>query len=291
MARQIIIYFDESDSSGKYFSNFYGGALVESQHLEEVIVRLQECKLEQNLLGEVKWQKITEQYLSKYLAFVDVTFALMREGKLKMRVMFTQNYRSLKRPTHQQQVDAYFKLYYQFVKHAFGLPFAGSKHGPTTIRINFDHLPDTGAKNTAFKGYVLGLNKFAAFRQANIAIAHDQIAEIDSKEHVVLQALDVVLGAMQFRLNDKHKEKPEGATRRGKRTIAKEKVYKRIHKQISALYPNKSFNIGISTGKPEGLQQLWTHPYAHWLFIPKESVIKPEFAKNKRSWKKPRDHY
>jgi Protein of unknown function (DUF3800) len=283
MARQLIIYFDESDGSGKYFSNFYGGALVESTHLEEVVVRLQECKLEQNLLGEVKWQKITEQYLSKYLAFADVTFALMREGKLKMRVMFTQNYRSLDQPTHQQTEDAYFKLYYQFVKHAFGLPFAGSKDGMTSVRINFDHLPDSSAKNAAFKGYVLGLNKFAAFRQANIAIAHDQIAEVDSKEHVVLQALDVVLGAMQFRLNDKHKEKPEGASRRGKRTIAKEKVYKHIQTQIAALYPGRHFNIGMSTGTPEGLQQRWTQPYAHWRFTPNEAVIKPEYTKSKRA--------
>nr|WP_315169369.1 hypothetical protein [uncultured Limnohabitans sp.] len=62
----------------------------------------------------------------------------------------------------------------------------------------------------AFKGFVTGLNQNSEWRRAGISIRQDQLAEIDSKEHDILQALDLVLGAMQFRLNDKHKEKPEG---------------------------------------------------------------------------------
>ncbi len=49
MARELSIYCDESDSKGKHFENFYGGALVESVHLEEVIARLQAKKDELNL--------------------------------------------------------------------------------------------------------------------------------------------------------------------------------------------------------------------------------------------------
>ena len=39
-----------------------------------------------------------------------------------------------------------------------------------------------------------------------------------------MQCLDIVLGAMAFRLNDMHKEKRPDTNRRGKRTIAKEKL-------------------------------------------------------------------
>ncbi len=42
----------------------------------------------------------------------------------------------------------------------------------------------------------------------------------------------IVLGAMAFRLNNGHKEKPVGQNRRGKRTIAKEKLYKFIYSRI-----------------------------------------------------------
>lgn len=58
MSRELILYCDESDSSGRHFANFYGGALVESVHQQEAIDRLQAKKIELNLLGEVKWQKI-----------------------------------------------------------------------------------------------------------------------------------------------------------------------------------------------------------------------------------------
>ncbi len=281
MTRELILYCDESDVSGKHFSTFYGGALVESQHLADVIARLQGCKDRENLGAEVKWQKITEQYQSKYLSFVDETFDLMAEGKLKVRVMFTQNYFSISRPSTEQREQGFFRLYYQFVKHAFGLPHAGRPPERTGIRVYFDKLPDTHEKCAAFKGFVLGLNKNPQFVKSNIQVLPDQIAEIDSKEHVILQALDVLLGAVQFRLNDKHKEKPDGASRRGKRTVAKEKVYKHILGRVKQLYGGKAFNIGISTGTPLGVEQRWMDPYRHWLFRPTDGVVKPEFAKKR----------
>jgi hypothetical protein len=46
MSRELILYCDESDSSGRHFANFYGGALVESAHQQEAIARLQAKKVE-----------------------------------------------------------------------------------------------------------------------------------------------------------------------------------------------------------------------------------------------------
>lgn len=282
MARELIIYCDESDISGKHFSNFYGGALVESTHQAEVIKRLTEKKAELNLGAEVKWQKISEHYAGKYVAFLEETFALIGEGKLKIRIMFTQNYFGAARLTSAQRENSFFLLYYQFVKHAFGLKYAGDADIETKVRIYFDKLPDTHEKCAAFKGYVVGLNKNASFRSERIVLKEDQIAEVDSKEHVIMQSLDVVMGAIQFRLNDKHKEKPEGARVRGKRTIAKEKVYKRVNQLIRNLYPGYAFNIGISTGPREiGFEAPWVDPYRHWLFLPSEFEIRPQYAKHK----------
>ncbi len=281
MARELVIYCDESDSSGRHFANFYGGGVVESRHLEEVISRLSACKVRLNFGGEVKWQKITENYANKYIEFADEIFRLMGEGKLKLRIMFTQNYFSAHRLTTEQRENGFFMLYYQFVKHAFGLKYAGVAGSETSVRMYFDKLPDTAEKCAAFKGYVSALNKHRGFRNAGIVIRQDQLAEVDSREHVVLQALDVVLGAMQFRLNDKHLEKPEGSHLRGKRTVAKERVYKHINKSIRTLYGGKQFNIGVSTGRPDGPEAHdWLDPYRHWLFKAKNAVVRPEFAKD-----------
>lgn len=282
MTRELIIYCDESDSSGKHFANFYGGALVESTHLVEVAARLQATKERLNLFGELKWQKITEQYQQKYMDFLAEVFALVREGKLKFRVMFTQNYFSAHRLTTEQRENGFFLLYYQFIKHAFGLKYAGSAAAKTGVRIYFDKLPDTKEKCSAFKGFVGGLNESADFRRAGVAIRLDQVAEVDSKDHVILQALDIVLGAMQFRLNDKHREKPEGARMRGKRTIAKEKVYKFILGEIRGATGRTTFNVGISTGMDDGFESRWKDSYRHWLFKPAGAAIRPEFAKRRK---------
>jgi hypothetical protein len=88
-----------------------------------------------------------------------------------------------------------------------------------------------------------------------------------------MQALDVVLGSITFRLNDKHKIKPEGAKRRGKRTIAKERLYKFILKEIKRVTHKESFNIGISTGLSDNNHSRWIDPYRHWLFKPKGSKV------------------
>lgn len=281
MSRELTIYCDESDISGKHFSNFYGGALVESSHIHEVVERLERAKQEQNLGAEVKWQKISEAYAGKYIAFLDEVFRLLGEGKLKIRVMFTQNYFGAARLTTAQRENGFFLLYYQFVKHAFGLTYGGLQNCETKVRIYFDKLPDTHEKCAAFKGYVLGLNANPYFQRAGIRLVDSEITEVDSKHHVIMQSLDVVMGAIQFRLNDKHLEKPEGSRVRGKRTRAKERVYKHVLASIRALYPGYQFNIGISTGTDGDNSVKWKEPYRHWLFKPAELEIRPQYAKKK----------
>lgn len=277
MARELILYCDESDISGKHFANFYGGAMVESFHLQEVTDALLAEKARLNLGAEIKWQKITENYAGKYIELMSTTFSLMAKGKLKMRIMFTQNYFAAARLSAAQRENGFFLLYYQFVKHAFGLQYCAESLGPAQLRIYFDKLPDTGEKCLAFKGYVSGLNQSRSFREAGITITADRIAEVDSKHHVILQCLDVVLGSMQFRLNEKHKEVPEGMRTRGKRTRAKERVYRHISARIRDIHPN--FNIGISTGGEPAMR--WRQPYRHWLFKPADLKIRPEYAKRK----------
>ena len=49
MAKEYIIYTDESERRDKYYSNFIGGALVSSYDLTEVINRLNSVKAAHNL--------------------------------------------------------------------------------------------------------------------------------------------------------------------------------------------------------------------------------------------------
>lgn len=59
MKKQYVIYADESHRKGKFYSNFYGGALVDYCKLEKISSKLNNKKYELGLLGEVKWTKVT----------------------------------------------------------------------------------------------------------------------------------------------------------------------------------------------------------------------------------------
>lgn len=266
---EYFVYCDESEERGKKFSKFYGGALVRSIHLREVVDSLEGFKKNNSLTGEVKWTKVTEQYLDRYVGLMDVFFDLIREDKIKMRVMFQQNEFSdprLRGLTKEQRERSFFLLYYQFFKHAFGLQHSNSSLEPIFVRIFFDQFPDTKEKVDSFKEYIHRLQYQPAFQEANLRIRYEDIVEVTSHNHVVLQCADIVTGSMFFRLNELHKVIPEGQRVRGKRTRAKEKLYNHINARIRDIYPN--FNIGISTGFKNDVKNLWNHPYRHWCFLP-----------------------
>jgi hypothetical protein len=276
--REYVLFCDESIAKGAFYSNFYGGVLVGASCLEPVQMRLDECKVSQNLLGEVKWQKVTDNYLAKYVVLMDAFFDEIAAGRAKVRIMFRQNTHKPSGLTPDQVEQTFFMLYYQFIKHAFGFSSMPIHQSSVRLRAYFDKFPDTGEQVARFKGFILGLNSSTRFRTARLSLSREDLTEVRSHEHVLLQCLDVVLGAMAFRLNDLHKAIPPGEHRRGKRTVAKEKLYKHILGRIRAIHPN--FNVGVTTGGSHEVR--WTQPYRHWSFVPTEHEYDRSHAKKKK---------
>lgn len=273
MTKEYIIYCDESEERGKHFSNFYGGALIRSDHIEEVRRIIREKKRELNFHNEVKWTKVTLNYRDKYIDLMDCFFDLVRDDFVKIRIMFTQNTHVPLNLSRKHVEEKYFILYYHFIKHAFGLKYSPLIPGGVQIRVYPDKMPDTKEQIAKFKSFLASLSKSTDFRRKGLVIKNENVAEIISHKHDVLQCLDIVLGSIHFRLNDKHKEKPRGKAHRGKRTRAKEAVYKHINKRIREIYPH--FNIGISTGHQGEISNRWNHSYRHWRFIPTDVAINP----------------
>jgi len=266
---EYIIYADESEEEGTYYSNFYGGLLVRSPDLLEVQEILTRTKEELNLGGKAKWQKVTPQYLGKYMGLMERFFDLVEEDRVKVRIMFRHGTFVATGLTDEQRANSYYILYYQFLKNAFGLQYSNDGREPISLRIYLDRRSGTDEQKRRFKAFIAALEQQPQFRRARILFPLDQIAEVAIEDHVLLQCLDTVLGAIQFRLNDLHKKKPAGAARRGGRTIAKEKLYRAILARIRKIYPH--FNIGISTGMDGDLANRWRHRYRHWEFVPSES--------------------
>lgn len=268
--KEYILFCDESEKHGQFFSNFYGGVLVGASHYMAVTDRLNAVKQRLNFFGETKWEKVSDRYLDKYIALIHGFFQEIRRGTIKVRIMFTQNAMVPKGLTPEHQEHEYFLLYYQFIKHAFGLRYCPAKRdNKTTLRVYLDQLPDNREKRARFKAYLHALQESTIFSRQGLTIREEDIAEVRSHDHVLLQCVDIVLGSMAFRLNDRHKARLPGTRRRGNRTIAKEKLYKAICAEIRTIYPG--FNIGMTTGRRGGPEDVWRHPYRHWLFVPKES--------------------
>lgn len=266
---EYIIYCDESSSSGPQYSDFFGGCIVKSSDLHLLEATLNAKKAELNLTGEIKWTKVSEQYLSKYQEIIGTFLDFVAEGKIKVRIMFRQN-KDVPKNHHERHSndDKYFKLYYQFIKHAFGLKYIPAEYGDVYVRVYLDQLPDTKEKCEKFKAYVRNIPNIRDFEsvRGRLHIREGDVADVCSHSHVLLQCTDIILGAMFFRLNDLHEAKPEGSRVRGKRTIAKEKLYKYINGRIREMLPN--FNIGVSTGDRGFEYHTWNLPYSHWKFVP-----------------------
>lgn len=262
----IYIWLDESDKKGQYYSNFYGGIIIESGYFDGFKSRLSALLQDIELYEEIKWTKTNAFTIEKYKQIVDFLFDEMKSGFVKIRIFFRNNQYKAIGLTRDQKENEFTILYYEFIKHAFGLRY--SDWGTDKyVRLYIDDIPARGSQIVEFKRYILGLNQDKGFMSNNVAIRENDIIEVDSKGHLPLQLLDLILGAMSFRLNNKHKIKDVKTGKRGKRTILKESLYKYIYKRICEIKPK--FNIGISTGVVS-LHDRWYHPYLHWDFHPKD---------------------
>lgn len=260
----IFIWLDESDRHGEFYSNFYGGILVSSKHYREVMERMRSIVIEVGINDEIKWQKVNEYHYEKYLRVVDELFDLAKEGKLKIRIFFRHNQFTASRLTSDEKKADYQMLYYQFIKFAFGLPYADEDLDSMTLFI--DEIPLRQSERDEFLSHIQGMANDPVLKSKGLTIADDGIVEVNSKQHLPLQFMDVILGAICFKLNEKDKLKAEGENKIGKRTLEKLKLYKHINARIREIYPN--FNIGVTT--PIRVpSDSWTQVYRHWSFIPK----------------------
>lgn len=273
MEKEYIILCDESDQKGPFFSNFYGGVIVGGSVWQSASERLEDAKAKAGIQSEVKWSKVSPHDVDRYEPLIQEFFDLIAEGMVRMRVMFRQNIHQPINLTQDHTKNEYFILYYHFLKHGFGLSYMPPHPSGVRLRFYLDQLPDQSKEKLAqFRGYISGLSSNPHIRRAGLSIGKEDITQVDSKDHILLQCADVVLGSISFRLNEKHKAIPAGKKRRGKRTLAKERLYKFILKQIKRVTGKDSFNIGITTGLTSGIQGRWTEAYLHWRFVPKDHL-------------------
>lgn len=278
------LWTDESDSYGKYYANFYGGILIQSENYEEVLHRLQTAVESVGLTDEeIKWQKVNAYTEERYKRIIDVLFEILGEGKAKMRIFFRHRRHEPLGLSNEQRRKEYQMLYYQFIKHAFGLGYCNPSGKPIRLRLFLDDMPLKKLDRQEFLDAIYKLNATVGFEKANIHIAEGDVAEVNSKKHLPLQVMDLVLGSICFRLNDKHLIKDIDG-KRARRTIIKESLYKYIRAKICKLHPG--FNVGTNTGITK-LSDRWEQAYRHWSFVPNNSIVNEDIPKKHKQKNSP----
>jgi hypothetical protein len=80
--------------------------------------------------------------------------------------MFTRNAIQAQNLEQRHVDEKYFVLYYQFIKHAFGLIYSPPQPQGVDLRIYPDKLPDMAEQILRFKSFLVGLSVNPDFRRA-----------------------------------------------------------------------------------------------------------------------------
>ena len=278
---EYILYCDESVQVGPVYSGFFGGCIISAKDWQHVTNILNEKKNELNLYGEVKWAKVTSNYLKKYIDLMALFYSFVKDGTIKVRIIYQSN---TEQPLEQniKPDTRYFRQYYKFVKNAFGFKYLKSEK-PIHLRIYLDSLPYNSNKRKELKKLLLDLPNTNKFKNSPIAIRNGDVAEVDSHEHVILQCMDIILGSMHFWLNYIDKNVSEEKDAPGNRTVAKEKLCEHIIGHINEIMPE--FTVSETTSEYDDIvpECYWNHAYRHWRYVKEREIGSSDYTKEREA--------
>ena len=230
--------------------------MISSRDRSAVVAALEAEKAHLNLHGEVKWQRVTQNYLDKYRNLSSLFFTFVRDGKVRLRILFTDNATAPERLTTLNYSQRYLLLYLAFIEHAFDIRYRSPRDETVRLRILLDTLPVPVEDKRVFRRQLYRLNSGCVFQSGGVRVFPGDIGEVDSRDHVLLQCLDVVLGAMQSGMNAR------GYRVSGKRSLARSQLSAHVLRQVKSIHPD--FHMEATT--PVAAGQGWQCFYRHRLY-------------------------
>ena len=211
-----LIVADESVKKGKNFSFFFGGCILKEDEYEKINTLLNLYKISLGL-HEMKRIKITPHNANDYIKVLDLFFTFVKSGQIRVRVFYAPN--SQLYNTRHSQDDLYCKFYYTFIKKAFSI---SSSNENMVLRLILDELPEAPTSRDHLKSSIIKyFSNLSKRNKTKVVIYKNRIQEADSKEHAILQCVDVITGVIEFYLNN-----PEIDSNKGK---AKLKIFNHIY--------------------------------------------------------------
>jgi hypothetical protein len=199
------VYCDESNTHGNNRHPVYGAILVALEDIEEVQTELKNWRVKAGMHGELKWEKVHGgDRLAKYKSLVDlVVDDLARRRQLlhfKAIIMDKRasEYRTFSKGNHE---IGFYKFYYHWLLRYFA-KFPIAKDCQMRVIIDERTLPkDSGDPYTKLY-YALnnGIRKELNVDRDVVSKVHS----LGSKEADILQAADVLMGAVGYHNQNNH---------------------------------------------------------------------------------------
>ena len=250
---------------------FIGGLFGSVGDLDRLDKQLRLLKLDHGIESEVKWSKITVDRLPGYTAFIDCVFDFLWKHEIRYRQIFLDrsyvhydNYQ--KDPKNLYNLDVQFKVYYQLIKHHFGIKSMPSHRDGAKIYLRLDDFSSQKHKDR-LEGFVNDLPQRLERPDIQFAISY-----VNSARNLRIQICDLLMGAAGSYGNKMHDERSKGRRGMSEKQKIRLKLCKHIYDHLRKLSCGErgthAFNWFESTGASSP-EDGYKNKVRIWKFIPK----------------------
>jgi hypothetical protein len=209
--KTIRIYSDESRHRNKRFL-LLGGLWVEENNVQAVEDGVRALRAKHgytnsvgkhvDFLGEFKWKKVSDKYLSTYKELVDLFFECISSDTLRSCIMLVDTQDKVVIAHSNIKKEGYFKLLYQLYYH--------NSRTPAQYKIYPDRITNSIQRNVNFENLDKCLE--AAFKKKFLPLLNptdtpsirgfvNNITPIESKLTPFIQIIDVIMGSIGYYQN------------------------------------------------------------------------------------------
>lgn len=185
--RVFVVYTDESSQTQRQYM-VLGGALIREESvgaLDKLFVQVRE---RHNIWGEFKWSKCSRKKLDAYKDFVGLLITGAKQNKLHFHSLIVDTYKINNHLYNQGDRDLGFSKFIYQLLIKFGRLYSGAGH--LNVRM------DNRTTSQDLEELRTILNNGIRKRWQVSTRPYRSLALVDSHEHNIIQAVDLVIGAI-----------------------------------------------------------------------------------------------
>ncbi len=257
---------------------FYGGVHGSESDIDRLETELIKVRTGAGRPGEVKWANVSAKNIDYYNALLEVFFQHLRDRDLHYRQFFTSRefvpVVESDEPEAPTSLDVQFKLYYQFLKHSFGLQHlpAVSPETPHEILLRLDEHSSAKHKRQ-LKQFAEMLPAYLHPQRIDLQV---RVTYVHSEDFMRLQVCDLLMGAAGSHGNKKHEIRKPGVKGMHETQKVRYELAQRIYKELRLISckerDTQAFNWFESTGRSTPSASL-TDKVRIWKFMPKKYML------------------